>query len=381
MISRRTLLGALAALPLLPGAAGAQGRVAGARIALRDDRMWIEVRFGTRGPFTFIIDTGASMNLIRRDVARQLGLKELGATQLAGTGGREQLTVYEAPDVAFGNVGIGTVRFGAYGSEMSIHPEAAGALSADMLTVADADLDFDAGEWRIYPDGRGDRAGYVQLPSEIRRSVTQSGAASIFVDATFGGQNLRLEVDTGAPGGLRLSSEAVRRSGLWNGTTPFVPSHSRGIGGVGARSRLVRGGEVRIGAVRVEAPVVALIDPDARSDVGNLIGIQLLQQMNLSTDIKAGRLWARRNARPVPAPHYNMSGLWAEEKDGRLRVAEISPASPAAEAGLRPGDELTGRTMHEWLDAATGASGQTLAVEYHRGGEARTAKLVLRPYL
>src|SRR4051812_35940665 len=223
MLSRRTLLGALAALPLLPGAAQAQTRVAGARILLRDNRVWIQVRFGARGPFTFIIDTGAAMNLIRLDVARQLGLKELGATRLRGAGGLEEFTVYEAKDVSFGNAGVGTVRFGAYGNELSIHPEAAGALSTDMLTVADSDLDFDAGEWRIYPGGRGDRAGFVQLPAQIRRSATQRGAAPIFAEAVFGGQELHCELDTGAPGALRLSPEATRRSGLWDDSRPYVP--------------------------------------------------------------------------------------------------------------------------------------------------------------
>src|SRR3954470_6568126 len=252
MISRRTLLAGLTALPLAGhGRLAAQGpRVGGARILLRDDRVWIQVRFGGRGPFTFIIDTGAAINLIRRDVARQLGLPEGRAVHLTGVGGIQQFTLYQARDVALGTTNVGTITFGAYrGEELPIHPEAAGALSASMLTVADSDLDFDAGEWRIYPDGRGERAGFTALPLTIRQSARSPGATPIMVDAALDGATYRVETDTGAPTGLALWAGATRRSGLWRDDRPFAPGRRRGFGGAGARTRLVRAGALRLGDI------------------------------------------------------------------------------------------------------------------------------------
>jgi hypothetical protein len=385
MISRRALLAALAALPMLGrGALAAPaGRVGGARILLRDNRLWIQVRFGTRGPFAFIIDTGAAINLIRADVARRLGLPELRPVHLAGVGGLQQFMLREARDVTLGTTNVGTVRFGAYdGEALPIHREAAGALSASMLTVADTDLDFDAGEWRIYPDDRGDRAGFTRLESSIRQSASAPGATPILVDVELDGRPYRLQLDTGAPIGIALWPGATRRSGLWNERTPFSPARRRGIGGVGAPTRLVRAGALRLGDMTFERPLVSLTDPDTRDHAQDgLLGLPLIGLMNLSTDLSAGRLWARRNARPPEPERYGLAGLWVEEGQGGLVVTQLSPQSPAAEAGLAVGDVIVGMPLAGFVRRLAGAPGDRVSFDYRRGAQARTARLTLRAFL
>ena len=385
MISRRTLLAALAALPVLGhgGLAAQAGRVGGARILLRDNRVWIQVRFGARGPFTFIIDTGAAINLIRADVARQLGLRELRPVHLMGVGGVQQFMLREARDVRLGTTDVGTVRFGSYdGEALPIHREAAGALSASMLTVADTDLDFDAGEWRIYPDGRGDRAGFSRLESSIRQSASAPGATQIMVDVQLDGSPYRLKLDTGAPMGIALWAGASRRSGLWNDRTPFSPGRRRGIGGVGAQARLVRAGDLRLGDMKFERPLISLTDPDSRGRADDgLLGLPVISLMNLSTDLRSGRLWAQRNSRPPDPERYGLGGLWVEEASGGLVVTQLSPQSPAAEAGLAVGDVIVGMPLGDFVRRLAGAPGGSVSLDYRRGALARTARLTLRPFL
>jgi predicted aspartyl protease len=385
MISRRTLLASLAALPFAghaPLAAQAPRRVGGARIVVIEGRVWMQVKFGDRGPYAFVIDTGAWTNLIRIDLARELRLRQLRSVIGQGLGGTQEFPVYEGEDVKLGNISIGDADFAAYdGRELNLHPEAMGALSASVLSTADSDLDFEQFEWRIYPDGRGERPGYELLSSEIGRSATRVGASPIHVDVEIDGRRYRLHVDTGAPRGILLYGAATRRSGLWNDSTPYSPSRHFGIGGAGAQARLVRVGEVGIGSIRFARPLVSLSEPEGRQDSDGLLGLGLLEMLNLSTDVRAGRLWAKRNARAFRAERYGISGLWVEERGGGLVIDAVGTGSPAAEAGLRAGDRITGVTLAELVRSLGGRPGNAVEISYQRGGEGRTARIVLRAYL
>lgn len=379
------MLAGLALSPLLvPSMAGAQdrARVAGARILVRDGRVWMQARFGTRGPFPFVIDTGNFANMIRREHARALGLRQVGQVTSRGIGGTAAFPVYAGEDVSFGNARVGTLDFAAY-DDLAIHREAAGLLSASVMTVADSDLDFEAGEWRIYPDGRGARPGYEMLPSALGVSARRFGAAPIFVDAAIGGRSYRLQVDTGAPGQVLLFSAATRRSGLWDGNGPYSPRQSRGIGGEGAMGRLVRVPEIGIGSIRFERALVALTDPGSRNalDADGLLGLELLERMNISTDLRAMKLWAMRNARPARPERYGISGLWIDRRGERLVVVAVSPHSPAADAGLRIGDEIQGVPFDQFIRRLGGRPGDVIDIAYRRGGEARSTRLTLRPFL
>lgn len=379
------MLGSAAAL-LLGGKALAQParRVGGARIVVLDNRVWIQVRIGGQGPYAFVIDTGAFTNLIRRDLVRSLRLRQLGDRVLHGVGGQHQMGIYEGRDVMLGNINIGTADFAAYEqSGLTIHPEAMGALSTSVLTVADSDLDFGRSEWRIYPDGRGERSGYEQLPSEIVRSAVREGAAPIHVDVTMGEQNYRLQVDTGAPGQIILWPRGTRRSGLWNDDTPFAPGRRFGVGGVGAANRLVRGPALRIGSTAFERPLVSLTDPEARDSLPNdgLLGLGLIERLNWSTDVRAGRVWAKPSGLPARPERYGLSGLWVNEERGALVVAVVSPRSPAADAGLRVGDEIPGLRLPQLIARLAGRPGQSVEIDYRRGGETRRVRLTLREFL
>ena len=386
MIGRRSLLKTLAAMPLL-GASGVlcaqtAGRMARAPIRVRDDRLWMPVRFGDDKIHNFILDTGAFTNLIDRELAVGLGLRRVGSLRVTGLGGVVRYTAYRAPDVSLGEVRVGSLTFAAFEDDVRIHPQAGGALSAGLLTVADTDLDFDQGEWRLHIDGRDSRPGFEALPSSIQSAGPETGAAKIHVDTVIDGQTYRLQVDTGSPGEIMLNPAGTRRSGWWNAIKPFAPHRRRGIGGDGGAARLVRAGSANLGGIGFERPLISLTDPaESRTmDGDGLLGIRLIERMNLSTDIGGRRLWAKRNARPLRPERYGMSGLWLGESGGGLVVEEVGTGSPAAAAGLREGDRIEGE-LAEWIRRLAGRPGEAIEIPYRRGGEVRSATVTLREYL
>jgi hypothetical protein len=387
MISRRALIKALAGSALLPGAAlRAQQRVITNSIAIEDNRLWVVARIGDSRPLQFIVDTGAVVSLIQPGIARALGLRERGSVRLAGIGGVEDVLIYEARDVAFSSGALQhNVVFGAVPPPLGLDPNTAGLFAAGLFTESDSDLDFGRGEWRIYPDGRGAREGYRELPSSIQHIAhNASGSAYVFVDAVLDGNSYRFLLDTGMPGQLMLWPGGARRSGLWNDAGPFAPDRGRGIGGEGARGRLVRAGSLRIGDFAFERPLVFLTSPSSLESAhfaDGIIGLGFLELLNLSTDVRRHRLWAQPSGRPQRPQRYRLSGIWVDERHGVLAVTELSPHSPGADAGLQRGDEILDLSLVEFVRRANGRPGDSFELRYRRGGETHATRLTLREFL
>jgi hypothetical protein len=386
MISRRGLIKALAASALLPaGAARAQARVIATPIAVEEDRVWIAATIGGSRPLQFIIDTGAVVSLIQERLARELGLRERGRFRLLGAGGPEDFLLYLGRDVAFSSGAVQpSVVFGAMSPDLVVGRDAAGVFAAGLLTEADSDLDFGRGEWRLYPDGRGAREGYREVPSSIQHIAgSANGSPYILVDAFLDGKPYRFLCDTGMPGQVRLWPNAVRRSGLWSDANPYAPVRAFGIGGAGARGRLVRGGTLRIGDFTFERPLVTLNDPSSRREsfADGIIGLGYLELLNLSTDVRRHRLWAQPSGRPQRPERYRLSGLWVDPRGDALEITDVGRGSPAADAGLQRGDLILGLTLPEFVRRADGRAGDSFELSYRRGGETRTTRLTLREFL
>jgi hypothetical protein len=264
--------------------------------------------------------------------------------------------------------------------------EAAGAFAAGLITENDCDLDFGRGEWRLYPGGRGPRNGYRELASSIQHAPhSETGSAYMLVDAVLDGNNFRFLLDTGMPGQMKLWPSAVRRSGLWNDAAPYAPDRGAGIGGAGAPGRMVRAATLRIGDFAFERPLVFLNNPstlrERESFADGVIGLSFIELLNLSTDVRRRRLWAQPSGRAQRPERYRLSGLWVEERRDGLEITDVSPRSPAADAGLQRGDRILGAAMAEFVRRTAGPPGSSFEIGYRRGGETRTTRLTLREFL
>jgi hypothetical protein len=325
----------------LAGVSWAQAGPIAAPIQLRDERVLIEARINGQGPYLFAIDTGAVVSGVEEGIARQLDLPVLRKVNLLG----RQFDLFKASDLVLG----GAVRqadaalFGLKGNLRG----ASGLIAAGMVTTFDSTLDFERAEWRVYPAGLTERPGYERLNSWVRVDAGANGSKRIGLEAVLDGKPLKLLVDTGMPRTVVLERDVGRRLGYWDDSRPFAPVASSGIAGVAPKpSRALRGGLLQIGSQRFETPVVTVQDgPPPQQDYDGIIGLPVLERMNLSVDSRGGTLWVKANGRPGWRERISRTGLWVDAAPGGAKVSVVGTGSPAAAAGLRVGDRIKGESF------------------------------------
>ena len=389
MIGRRTVLAGGAAAAMLPRAALAAARgVYRAKIALEGDRVLVAVGIAGKGPYIFMIDTGGVVSLIHDSLAKELKLSQIGHSALGGAGGADIYPLYKARDFVIG----GTIRQASVAlvgaGELNFGEDIEGTLAAGIITVIDSELDFDAGELRMYPDGRGERPGFAHVRSSIRRLGSSEGEESpyIFADVAMNGRSLDTMLDTGAPGFLSLGPAAARASGLWDDTRPFSPYRPQGVGGQGQLGRFIRVPSVTFGGVTIDRPIVTLRGQGtgikAGAEIGDAIGgLALIRLFNLSVDAGSRQLWVQRSREQLPDQHYGMSGLWLERAADGIKVEVVGTGSPGAAAGILAGDSIVDMAWGPLLAMINGKPGDIVKLTIVRDGARRPVEFALKPYL
>lgn len=395
LITRRAatslILGGFA-LPTMLRAQGAPAGSSGAivsRIVLEDGRIWVGATIGSSEPLLFILDTGAYTNVIRPEIARRLKLEATGGTQIRGVGkDAVQVGTFRARNMVIGGTQrVPEMLFNDYAFGNGIAADAAGLLSAALITTFDSELDFTAGTWSVWPRGRGALpTGFVRLPSTIDTPNGRRGVQKIHVTGYIDGKAYRLLVDTGAPNGITILPQAARASGLYNDSQPYAPLQSAGFGGRAAKlSRQVRAKTFQLGDLSVDRPIVSVMAPDqdqvGQHEVDGIVGLPILSLFTLATQIRGGTLWVKRNATAYQAPTYRRSGVWLENGPGGIVVADVGRGSAAAAAGLQAGDRIEAASFNEAIRSANPPPGTTATIKVRRGGEVREIRFTPADYL
>lgn len=384
-IDRRAVLTMLTAAGLIgPGAAlAAAPRMFKAKILLENNRVVIAVEMNGKGPYIFMIDTGTYVSLIRPDLAKELKLPVQGHEQTRGVGGKQDgFAIHLAKDFIIG----GTIRQPAVALEASFdfgyQQDIYGALAAGVLTTVDTDLDLDAGELRIYPDGRGERPGYVALDSEIPRiESTQRGSRKIAAALTLDGRPIRCMLDTGSPAHLLLNRTASRRLELWDDNRPYAPNRPQGIGRAGPVARTIRAGSLIMGDSLEDRPLISLLGNDIGDDFDGIVGMSFLRRFNMSIDTRGRKLWVQPSHQKPAPERYGLSGLWLDQEGERIEVEAVGTGSPAAAAGIVAGDRIVDMSWRDALAAITGPPGRTVRLKVERGTTRREVEFALKLFL
>ena len=385
--SRRAVVAGLSALGFVPARARAASLPIEAKFVVEDRRLWVAATVNGGEPLMFIVDTGATGNFLRPELAKKYNLPVVSAEVVGGAGGRTANTgVAEAREVAIGGAfRQKRVLFSTYDFGRGLPDDAAGLFAAGLFTEFDTDLDFAGGTWRIWPKGREGAPKGVKLDdSAITMLGGRRGSERMYVTAIIDGKPYRLLVDTGAPGSLVLFPRASARSGLFEGRN-FAPQATRGFGGAASRlSRKVRAERLQLGPLNLKRPFVTLMDPSQAStfDTDGILGLPLISLFDISTQAQAGKLWLARNALKPTADPYGRGGLWFCRKGTETTIAAVGKGSPAEAAGILAGDiVVTSATMADTIKMVEGELGREIVLPIRRDGIVSERKFVLADYL
>ncbi|MDQ0251071.1 serine protease Do [Sphingomonas kyeonggiensis] len=385
MIDRRRMIGgsiALAGGAALPGTAAlaAPRQPVINPIRLSGNRVVIDAMVNGKGPYSFILDTGGTVSFIEKEFAKGVPLASRDGRPIVGVGHQvASHDWYVANEVRLAS-GVRFRNMQFAGIAKHLGQQTVGSFGAGLFTTYDSDLDFVKGEWRAYTDGRGDFDGLTLLPSQM---LIEPNGRRLLLDTSIDGFAAELMVDTGAPG-LSLNARSAAKSGLWESGKPYAPTRALGIGdGDGLPARIYRSGEVRFGPFTFKDELVTVDRPGSLTNgkQDGIIGLSILSQLHLTTDVSRGKLYAAPNGRQAEDRRYPLSGLWIDEVKGRPTVTDVGIGSPAAKAGLQQGDVLLGGDLAAMVRAIGGGPGRQVSLRVQRGNAQQDVSYALAPWL
>ncbi len=260
--SRRCVLGAGAAcLSLVPVAswAAAQAPAKNDGVAAGTDasqHLTVGVLVNGKGPFRFVVDTGADRTVIADDVALALGLAR----------GRQVLVEGILRTIQTDTVAIDTMAFGPFTLENFSAPvlaraslQADGYLGLDAVGRGRVTLDFKRGQLRVEEPRPSFTAGLVP-PNEARVTVMGNSGHLRSVDCGVDGVAATAFVDTGAAvsvGNSALFRALVDDHGalLEPGIVPLS-----GVTGGEIDGRVTRAGSIRLKGFEFTAAELVIAD-------------------------------------------------------------------------------------------------------------------------
>jgi hypothetical protein len=322
----------------------------------RADAMPFELFRGTRiflqgringHPAVMMLDSGASSTHLSARFAEGIGLPRGRAVKTRGTGG--EVESREVPGVT---VEVGPLSFGGpmvvldlSQVERAIGRPIDAILGMEAFRAGIVDIDFPGRTIRFAP-----AAGFVPPAGAVAVPILEAEGRRTISISVNGGPPIQADLDLGNGSSLMLSRH------YWQGQAdiaalPFVQTSAGGVGGR-VPKRMVTLPQVSVAGHAFRA-VPTLLNEGANDlpVTGGNIGIDLLQRFRLLFHYGRMTLYVVPNPAAIASPlPKNRTGLRLELHGQRLRVAEVMPGSPAAEAGWRVGDEIVsvnGRSVDE----------------------------------
>lgn len=246
---------AYAAFVAIPASSGAQEAgeidvVSGGADA--ENRMTVPVQIGTKGPYRFLIDTGAQRTVLSTDLAARLSLAPAQKRRVIGIAGAETADTVEIDEIGLGRrsfYGLTALLF------ESRHIGADGIVGIDSLQNQRVLLDFTRNRMAI-GDAKslGGNSGYEIIVTARRRA-----GQLIMTNAMIDGVRTDVVIDTGSDTSLgnRALQRALRQRGDLPRTVMLSVTGQEAVADLGTADRLDMQG------VSISNPVIAFSDSPA----------------------------------------------------------------------------------------------------------------------
>ncbi len=314
-------LGGAAATPIsppTPDAAASLPADAAEEIGIAEDgrdRMTVDAMVDGKGPYPFLIDTGAERTVISAELARRLELDEGKGARLHSMSGVSQVETVVIPELQVSRKPVREIHAPAL---KQAHIGAAGMLGIDSLQSQRVTFDFERQKMTIVPS----RAPQPDSdPDTIVVTARTRLGRLVLVDARLDGQKLKVVLDTGSE--VTVGNEALRRKLIArNRLGKTVPVELISVTGGKTMADYTRVKSVRLGGMLINDLPVAFADVHPFRQLG------LNDEPAMLLGMDALRLFDRVSVdfatRKVRFTHPSISGL-----EGATRMAS-RPSAPAA---------------------------------------------------
>lgn len=249
-------------------------------IGTADDRMTVPVSIGTKGPFAFVVDTGAQRTVISRELAGTLGLaagRNVRLTAMTGTTNVETVVI---PKISVSTIGASSIEAPSLESRNLGAP---GMLGLDTLQGHALTIDFGKQTMTLTPSVK--RQHYI---SPMRDEIVVHGkniyGQLIVSDASYRGRRIRVILDTGS--GVTMGNLALKQQ-VARGTKKVRPIALWGVTGESMQVEYTQIDQVQFAGVTFSQLPVAFSDAEPFRHFG------LTKQPALLLGMDALRLFQR----------------------------------------------------------------------------------------
>ncbi|ATY34612.1 hypothetical protein CVN68_13415 [Sphingomonas psychrotolerans] len=175
-------------------------------LGMTDQRLTVPVAVNAKGPYNFIIDTGAERTVVSRELANTLRLSAGNPVTLLSMTGRSKVDTVLVPDLMIKSVGV---------LHSVIAPKlearnlgAIGLLGIDTLRNHQVSIDFERGIMEVRPSRKRNKA-VRRASDEIVVTAKSLYGQLIVTDAYYGNVRIQVVLDTGSA--VSMGNSALRR--------------------------------------------------------------------------------------------------------------------------------------------------------------------------
>jgi hypothetical protein len=319
---------------------------------LCDNMVLVPVRVNGSGPYSFLLDTGASTSFLNQTLADTLGVGTRGQHDTKVGAGESSTKLGFAKDVVFSLPGVdlpaqNVAVVPLAGIEAAIGHKVGGIVGADLFKRYVVTIDY---------------AGRI-VTLEDPKTFAYSGKSEGIAIRLSGGRAFFKATVTPA-GGAPIAAEFILDSGddsTLTFHTPFVEKHHlRAAGqklvahvstGLSGESRNWRGriSSFACGGFVIDRPVATFSEArrgsEADGSYDGVLGGEILRRFRVTVDYSRRQMILEPNSAFADPYEFDMSGaaLAGHGPDFKtIAVERVSGGSAAADAGLMPGDTIEG---------------------------------------
>jgi PDZ domain/Aspartyl protease len=310
---------------------------------VREGFIFVPVTLNGKGPFRMLLDSDRG-NILSPRAMSELGIKPQGNFGVSGSGENQQeIGIARVDQVQVGGVTIDGMLFAAidvtdYMSRVVGIDGVAGVVGFEFLKRFPMKLDYQRSRVTFYEPSRFTYTGTgVAVPFKLKGRVALVEGSVDGIEGTFA-------IDTSSGDSLALGTQFVSKNDLvkrYGANQSFVSGTSSDDY---VHSLLARAGSLKLGALAIDKPVVALATTPgsaAADDVSGSVGYGVLRQFNITFDYVNGKLYLERNANYGQRDVFDRSGMWIERSDDGFAVVDVIKDGPAAKAGVAQGNVIT----------------------------------------